>query len=146
MNLFARAAAGYALSASERAVLRLIKSFIVAACVATWPVFNAFLTAVTTSDLRIDYSGWLANLAKAFVVALALAVQKYHDAQADAGKAANQQATNTTPPPPATDAPASPSYAAPDTPQPPPADTPVQVVPVVSDATPATPQVAESAT
>jgi hypothetical protein len=117
MSLFARAAAQLPLSPAERAVLRFVKALLVTAILATLPVFTALITALQSGNLVVDWNAWGMRLLTAAGAAVALAIQKYYTAQGDtvplaAPKAAPAASPVAIPAPPASDAPAAPSYTA----------------------------------
>ena len=145
MSLFTRAQAGYALTAVERSALRFLKSLWLTVLLATLPILSGLMSALNTNALAIDWQAWSYRLQAAVGTSLALAIQKYFSAQGDgvpllATSVPLQVMTLDPPQPPASNAPASPSYALPVTSQAHAADTPTLVAPVVVVATTASAQ------
>lgn len=85
MSLFARAGQGLSLSPAERALLRLIKSFLLTGLLAILPsLYQLEQDALSgTGTLTVDWQHQLVWLLLAFLVATAHAVAKYFSAQGD---------------------------------------------------------------
>ena len=141
MSLFTRAQAGYALTAVERSALRFLKSLWLTVLLATLPILSGLMSALNTNALTVDWQNWGYRLMAAVGTSLALAIQKYFSAQGDGVPLlATPVLAQVAPQPPASNAPASPSYALPVASQAHAADTPTLVAPVVSTALPASAQ------
>ena len=111
MSLFARASAGYALSAVERTALRFLKSLWLTVLLATLPVLSGLMQALNTNAFTVDWQAWGYRLLAAVGTSAALAIQKYFSAQGDTVPAqAAPVASTPIPPPPASNAPVTPSY------------------------------------
>lgn len=78
MNVFQKSSAGLSLTPSERAFLKLLENFAIAALVSSWPVIQGLL-----AQQNINWQAALRTALAAFAVAFLSAVWKYLKAQGD---------------------------------------------------------------